>query len=80
MLVLPAHLQAPQKEPALKTFRLGVGGLGIISIALMVYIVFFNPLGGERNSVREYAFLCCGLPILMLNFIAWAYPRSAMCQ
>lgn len=59
----------------MKTFRLGVGVLGIISIALMVYIVFFNPIGGERNSVREYAFLCFGLPILMLNFFAWAYPR-----
>lgn len=58
----------------MKTFRLGVGVLGILSIALMVYIVFFNPIGGERNSVREYAFLCFGLPILMLNFFAWAYP------
>ena len=41
----------------------------------MVYIVFFNPIGGERNSLREYAFLCFGLPILMLNFFAWGYPR-----
>ena len=58
----------------MKIFRLGVGTLGIISIALMVYIVFFNSIGGERNSAREYAFLCLVVPILLLNFFAWAYP------
>jgi uncharacterized membrane protein len=63
------------RKPTLKTFRLGVGGLGILSIVLMVYIVFFNPISGERNSIREYAFLCFGLPVLMLNFFAWSHPR-----
>jgi hypothetical protein len=58
----------------LKTFRIGVGVLGILSIALMVYIVFFNPIGGEWNSVREYASLCFGLPILMLDFFVGSPP------
>jgi uncharacterized membrane protein len=62
------------RKLTLKTFRLGVGGLGILSIVLMVYIVFFNPISGERNSIREYAFLCFGLPVLMLNFFAWFTP------
>lgn len=62
------------RKATLKTFRIVVGGLGILSIVLMVYIVFFNPISGERNSIREYVFLCFGLPVLMLNFFAWFTP------
>jgi hypothetical protein len=40
----------------------------------MVYIVVFDPIGGEKNSLREYALLCCGLPALMLNFFVWFTP------
>lgn len=42
----------------------------------MVYIIFLSPIGYERNSLRELAFLACGLPILLMIFFLWAFPRE----
>jgi hypothetical protein len=58
----------------LKPIRIGVGGLGIASVLWMLYFVVFVPIRTESFRWHENAFLCFGLPILMLNFFLWFFP------
>lgn len=60
----------------MKPIRIGVGGLGLASLAWMLYIVVFVPLRTEAFRWHENAFLCFGLPILMINFFLWFFPEG----
>ena len=59
----------------MKTFRIVVGVLAIIPLALVIDILFFHP---ERNCdacITTYMYMLIGIPILILNFWAWSYPE-----
>lgn len=48
----------------------------IVPAGLMIHVILFSTIGYERNSLRELAFLACGLPILLMKFFLWVFPRE----
>lgn len=59
----------------IKTFRLAVGILAIIILALTGYINFISPATFEPNTLGELVFLVFGIPILIVNLWAWVEPE-----
>jgi hypothetical protein len=69
--VYPPHLIY---NDLMHTLKIILTVLLVIPIGLMIYIIAFNPITYERNSLRELTFLVVGLPILMANFFVWFTP------
>ena len=59
----------------MKTFRIVLGILAVIPLALLMDAIFIYPITDDPNSLRELIFLVFGVPIIILNYWAWAYPR-----
>ena len=59
----------------MKTFRLILGMLALIPLALLTYAILLHPDSYGENSAGELIYLACGIPILILNLWAWGYPR-----
>jgi hypothetical protein len=55
----------------MKTFRLALGILAIIPLALFADKFIFHPAEYDELSIRTFAFMVFGVPILMLNYWAW---------
>ena len=58
----------------MKTFRIVVGILAILPLALLVDKIFLNSYYVE-TSLGELLYPAVGVPILTLNFWAWEYPE-----
>lgn len=58
----------------MKTFRIALGILAIIPLALLMDHILIAPISYDPNSLREMAFMVFGVPILTLNYWAWGYP------
>ncbi len=59
----------------MKTFRIVVGVLAVIPLALVIDILFFHP---ERNCdacIETYIYMLLGIPILIFNYWAWFEPE-----
>jgi hypothetical protein len=48
----------------------------VVPVGLFVYVTIINPIGTERNSLRELAFLACGMPVLFTNLFLWLWPNG----
>jgi hypothetical protein len=59
----------------MKTFRLILGILALIPLALLTDAILLHPDSYGENSAGELIYLACGVPILILNLWAWGYPR-----
>jgi len=59
----------------MKTFRIVVGILAILPLALLVDKIFLHPYFYGEDSLGELLYLILGVPILTLNFWAWEYPE-----
>ena len=59
----------------MKIFRIVVGILAILPIALIIYITLVDPITDDPNSLRELVYTVFGIPILILNLWAWIYPE-----
>jgi hypothetical protein len=49
--------------------------LAIIPLALLTDAIILRPANYGANSMGELAFLCSGVPILILNLWVWMYPH-----
>jgi hypothetical protein len=58
-----------------KNSRIVLAVLAIIPIGLLVYNLIFLRTDYGGDSIQEMAFLWSGIPILVLNFWAWAHPE-----
>jgi hypothetical protein len=58
-----------------KTLRIVLAVLAIIPVALLVYNLIFLRTDYGGNSIEELAYLIFGVPILVLNYWAWADPE-----
>jgi len=63
------------KEKRRKNIRIVLAILAIIPITLLVYNLFFLPADYGGDSIWEMAYLIFGVPILIFNYWAWAYPE-----
>lgn len=59
----------------MKTFRIIVGILAIIPLALLVDILFFHPELNCDDCIQTYVYLIMGVPILIFNLWAWTAPE-----
>ena len=59
----------------MKTFRIVVGILAILPIALLIDSIFLHPYLYGEGSLGELLYLAIGVPILTLNFWALEYPE-----
>lgn len=59
----------------MKTFRIVVGILAIIPIAMIVDSIFLHPDNYGPGSLGELLYPVIGIPILILNMWAWAHPE-----
>jgi hypothetical protein len=59
----------------MKTFRLILGILAIIPLALLADKLLFHLTEYDEDSLRTLAFMVLGVPILTLNYWAWIYPE-----
>lgn len=59
----------------MKTFRIVVGVLAVVPIALLVDALFLHPANYGEGSLGELAYLVFGVPILILNMWAWVHPE-----
>jgi len=59
----------------MKTFRIVLGILTIIPIALLADKIFFRPTDYDEQSLRVLAYSVLGVPILIFNLWAWVYPE-----
>jgi len=60
----------------MKTFRIVLGVLALIPLALLADKILFHAAEYDEDSLRTLAFLVLGIPILILNLWAWVYPIS----
>ena len=58
-----------------KTLRIVLGILAIIPVALLAYKLIFLRTDYGGDSIQEMALLWFGVPILVLNYWAWADPE-----
>ena len=63
------------KERRRRNIRIVLAVMAIIPIALLVYNLIFLPTDYGGDSIWEMAYLIFGVPILIFNFWAWAYPE-----
>jgi hypothetical protein len=59
----------------MKTFRVVLGLLAIIPLALLADKLLFHPTDYDEDSLRTLAYSVIGVPIVILNFWAWIYPE-----
>jgi len=60
----------------MKIFRIVLGTLAVIPVALIVDNFFFHPIVYyEEDSSRTLIYIAIGIPILILNMWAWIYPE-----
>jgi hypothetical protein len=59
----------------MKTFRILLGVLAVIPLALLIKILFFYPALNCDSCIGTYAYMLFGVPILTLNFWAWTSPE-----
>jgi len=59
----------------MKTFQIVIGILAIIPLALLADKIAFHPTDYDETSLKTLIFLIIGVPILVLNLWAWAYPE-----
>jgi len=59
----------------MKTFRIALGILAIIPIALLANKLLYYPAVYDEDSLSTLVYLTIGVPILTLNFWAWEYPE-----
>ena len=55
----------------MKTFRIVVGVLAILPLALVIDILFFHPELNCDDCIRTYIYMLLGIPILIFNYWAW---------
>ena len=63
------------KERRRKNIRIILASMAIIPIVMLVYNLIFLRTDYGGDSIEEMAYLIFGVPILVLNFWAWAYPE-----
>ena len=63
------------KEKRRRNIRIVLAVMAIIPIALLVYNLIFPQTDYGGDSIGEMAYLIFGVPILILNFWAWAHPE-----
>jgi len=56
-----------------KTFRIVLGILAIIPVALVVDHIFITSDYYGEESLKEMIYMVIGIPILVLNLWAWGY-------
>ena len=59
----------------MKTFRRVFAILAIIPLSLLADSIFLHPSNYGPGSLGELAYPLLGVPILIFNFWAWAYPE-----
>jgi hypothetical protein len=59
----------------MKTFRIVLGILAIIPIALLADNILFHATQYTEHWLRTLVFFVFGIPILILNLWAWTYPH-----
>ena len=59
----------------MKTFRIVLGILAIIPVALLTDKLLFHLTEYDEDSLRTLAYLAFGVPILILNYWAWFVPE-----
>jgi hypothetical protein len=63
------------KERRRKNIRIVLAVMAIVPIVLLVYNLIFLRTEYGGDSIEEMAYLIFGVPILVLNFWAWAHPE-----
>ena len=59
----------------MKTFRIVLGILAIIPLALLADTFLFHITEQVRDSLEILIYLVLGIPVLILNIWAWGYPE-----
>ena len=59
----------------MKTFRIVLGILAILPVALLIDHIFFPTNYYAEGSLSEMAYMVFGIPILIFNLWAWIYPE-----
>lgn len=59
----------------MKTFRIVVGLLAIIPVAMLVDALFLHPVNHGSGSLGELLYPAIGIPILIFNMWAWVHPE-----
>jgi hypothetical protein len=59
----------------MKTFRIVVGILAVLPLALLADKLIFHPAIYDEDSIETLIYLAIDVPILTLNFWAWEYPE-----
>lgn len=59
----------------MKTFRIVIGILAIIPVAMIVDSFFLHPGNYGPGTLGELVFPAIGVPILILNMWVWVHPE-----
>ena len=59
----------------MKIFRIVVGILAIIPVAMIVDSLFLHPGNYGPGSLGELLYPAIGIPILIFNMWAWVHPE-----
>ena len=59
----------------MKIFRIVVGVLAIIPVAMLVDSLFLHPANYGLGSLGDLVYPVFGVPILILNMWAWEHPE-----
>lgn len=59
----------------MRTFRIVLGILAIIPLALLADKMIFHATEYDEASLKTLTYLIFGVPILMFNIWAWIYPE-----
>lgn len=59
----------------MKKFRIVVGILAIIPVAMLVDAIFLNPASYGPGTLGELLYPIFGIPILIFNLWAWVHPE-----
>jgi hypothetical protein len=59
----------------MKTFRIVLGILAVIPLALLADKFFLHPIEYDEDSLKMLIFVVLGIPILIFNLWAWIYPE-----
>jgi len=59
----------------MKTFRIVLGILAIIPLALLADHIFIHPDYYGEDSLQQKVYMILGVPILTFNLWAWIFPE-----
>jgi len=59
----------------MKTFRIVVGSLAILSLVTLVAAVLLPPFVNDQGALLDLYFPAIVIPLFTLNFWAWTYPE-----